>query len=119
VAANQNAIPCPGYMSPSPPHRLYWIGDVYGNANYQQGGYNLSSAVFGMSGFEYVENVGYSNSGNYIMVPIWGNNANVNALRANTPANLLVKCYYQANSVEVANNTNLSAEMWRSYLQGI
>lgn len=115
----QQQIPCPGYMAPNFPGRLTWAGDVWGNNNYQQGGYNLTAQSFGMSGFEYLENTGYSNSGNYLMVPIWSNNATNTELQANTPKTLLVKCYYQANSVEVANNTNLAAEVWRTWVQGV
>ena len=120
MAANQNSIACPGYMAPGAlASRLEWTGDIFGNANYQIGGYNVSAQTYGMGGIEFWEATGPSNSGNYLIFPIFGSNASATENFANTPKTLLVKCYYQANSVEVANNTNLAAEVWRVYVQGV
>lgn len=120
MAANQNSIACPGYMAPGAlASRLEWTGDIFGNANYQIGGYNVTAATYGMQGMEWWEATGPSNSGNYNIFAIFGNNASATEQRANTPATINVKCYYSANAVEVANNTNLAAECWRVYVQGI
>lgn len=115
----QQQIPCPGYMAPGVLNRLFWTGDIFGNNNYQQGGYNLTAAAFGMSGIEYLETTGPSNSGNFVLYPIWGNNANSGEQQANTPKTLLVKVFNFANNVEVANNTNLAGEVWRTFVQGV
>lgn len=118
MAANGNAIPCPGY-SAAGASRIEWYGDLFGNANYQQHGYNISAQTYGMQGIEYFESTGYSNSGNYFISPIWGNNASSAEMQANTPSTLQIRAYYQANSVEVANNTNLAAECFRVYVRGV
>ena len=120
MAANGNSIACPGYMAPgAAASRLEWLGDVFGNNNYQIGGYNVTAAVYGMQGMEWWAATGPSNSGNFFLYPIWSNNASATEQRANTPANLLVKAYYQNNNNEVANNTNLAAEVWRVYVRGV
>jgi hypothetical protein len=115
----QQQIPLPGYMSPGYPGRLVWFGDVFGNNNYQVGGYNLTAVSYGMSGFEWWEATGPSNTGNYFLYPIWGNNASSSEQQAAAPKTLLVKAFYAANGVEVANNTNLAAEMWRVNVVGV
>lgn len=119
MAANGNAIACPGYSAPAP-SRIWWEGDLFGNNNYQQGGYNLTGQPFGISRFEHFDVSGWSNNGGtYVLVPDWSNNSSAVENQAPTPANLLVKCYYSANSVEVANNTNLAGFCWRVQIFGV
>lgn len=110
---------CPGYQGVTP-SRFYWTGDIFGNNNYQQGGYNLVAQSFGMSRFEHFDVSGWSNNGGtYMLIPDWSNTSSNVEQQAPTPANLLVKCYYSANSVEVANNTDLKAACWRVNVVGV
>ena len=112
-----NKINLPGYPRPlgeSP--AIQWKGDYFGNSNYQQGGDKAFASDYGYSGIEEFapQFGGYSQTGNYFMRALMPANAsNVNETLAPCFNNCTVKWYYAANSVEVANNTNLAAEVCR------
>jgi hypothetical protein len=109
--ANQS-IPFSGYPAPGAEStRIQWKGDHWGAANYQQGGYNLNASALGMSNIEVAATSKLSQSGNYYANVLYPANSGNNELRAIPPTYVTVKWYYAANSVEVANNTNLSAEV--------
>lgn len=102
-------------------------GDFFGSNSYQQGGEVQTPIPFGFAGG--IEEMGfsgggYSASGTYfarvaypansfsaseLKATSWGQNAS-SANNTNAP---VVKWFYAANSVEVANNTNLAAEVVR------
>jgi hypothetical protein len=108
----QGAIPYDGYPAPGAEAvKNQWAGDFFGSNNYQIGGYNLNASSLGMLRIETAGFSALSQSGNYFAKAIYpaisGNNEN----RAPTFPYVTVKWYYAANSVEVANNTNLSAEV--------
>jgi hypothetical protein len=106
--------------------KLEWAGDHFGpgtagntGANYNQNGYTLTAASLGMSGFERVD-LGYSISQNYFARAYYpANSSNASETRASTAANVTVTWYYAANSVQVANNTDLSGECVKMYALGI
>jgi len=97
-----------------------WIGDFFGSNNYQAGGNNVNAGDFGMSAMAFTEIMGHSFSGTYDLRLIPATNAsNLNESMAAYFQTLTAKCYYSANSVEVANNTNLSAEAFRIHVRGL
>lgn len=107
------SIPYDGYPQPVGAKRE-WFGDHLGpgtNAgNYQAGGYNMTASGLGVSSLEFVSFSPLSQSGNYFAranYPVVSGNAES---RAPGFAYVIVKWYTAANSVEVANNTNLNAE---------
>lgn len=116
----QGAVPLPGYPSGAAfAAKEGWVGDFFGSNNYQLGGYNLNASSLGMSGFEWVNVSALTQSGTYfprINYPAKSGNAEIQA-----PAfpYVVVKWYYAANSVEVANNTNLSGEVAQMFALGI
>jgi hypothetical protein len=114
-------IPLPGYMAVTP-SRLYWRGDLQGNANYQQSGDKIYASDFGMVGLETAsgEFGGFSASNNYyvkIFPP--ANFANVNETQAASFNNVSVYWYIASNNAAVANNTNLAAEFVRISATGL
>jgi len=114
-------IPCAGYPGTGARAiRIEATGDLVGNNNYQVGGYNLTATQFGLSGFESVGVSARTYSLNYYAQILYNNNSANNAeLQAPVFQTALVKWYYAANSVEVANNTDLSAEICRVTAIGI
>lgn len=103
--------------------KIGWAGDHFGpgtagntGANYNQNGYNLNASSLGFpGGFEKID-LGYSKSQNYYARAYYPNNtSNASETRAVQPSYVIVTWYYAANSVQVANNTDLSGEcivMW-------
>jgi hypothetical protein len=115
-------IPLPGYTSARPKAGLEWCGDYQGNANYQQGGDKLFATDLGMAGIETI-NFGFggnSVSQTYIAKAFQpANSANANEGYAAAYNNISIKWFYAANSVEVANNSNLSGEFIRFHVDGV
>ena len=77
--ANLLKVPLPGYLTATP-RRLWWVGDLFGNNNYQQGGDTLRATDLGMTGLEWVDIIagGMSVSQNYfVQVFMPANSANV------------------------------------------
>lgn len=108
-------IPFDGYPAPGAEAiRINWKGWIRGNNNYQQGGYNLNATALGMpGGIEDAWPAYRTQSGNYFLAvfyPLAMNNANDVLPRA-IPAPYVTLKWYAANGTEVANNTNLAAEV--------
>jgi hypothetical protein len=115
-------IPLPGYSAARPKPGIEWAGDYQGNANYQQGGDKLFATDLGMSGIEQVNFSfgGNSMSQNYTAKAFQpANSSNANEGFAPSYGNITLKWFYAANGVEVANNTNLSAEFVRFHVDGV
>ena len=97
--------------------KITWAGDHFGPGaagntgnNYNQNGYTINASSLGLSNFERVD-LGYSLSQNYFARAYYPNNtANASETQAVPPTSVTVTWYYAANSVQVANNTDLSAE---------
>jgi hypothetical protein len=101
-------------------------GDFFGSSNYQQGGEVISPQAFGFTGVERFtvelssnnnNDRSYSYTGNYFGVTQYPANLSTAneqyaPVYAGTASNnqIVVRWFYAANSVEVANNTNLAAE---------
>jgi hypothetical protein len=105
-------------------HRQRWVGDHVGPANYQQPGETVTPNMFGFPGF--VESLGssfggYTQSNTYFVRARWpANNASSTTELAapvfsSPTANncLVLQWLIAANSAQVANNTNLAAEIVR------
>jgi len=119
--ANLLKVALPGYMTATP-RRLWWVGDLFGNNNYQQGGDTLRATDLGMTGLEWVDIIagGMSVSQNYfVQVFMPANSANVNEAQASAANNVTLKWFYSANSNQVANNANLSLEAVRLLAIGV
>jgi hypothetical protein len=97
------------------------MGDYFGNNNYQQGGDKTYASDWGLSGIEHFGvQSGRSASGTYsVVVYPPANSSNANESVASTYNNVTLKWLYAANGVEVANNTNLSAESLRVFVIGV
>jgi hypothetical protein len=96
-----------------------WAGDYFGPANYQQPGETVPVASLALMGFEYAIPAALSQSNNYYAKVIYPAASGVNETRAPTYANMTLQWYYAANNVQVANNSNLSAEVTRLVVVGI
>ena len=117
-----NKIPVQGYPFSGSVKRQQWLGDLVGNGNYQQGGDVLYARDFGMGGIEEfgMPFSGYANSGNYYArAKPPANSSSATETYAPVYNNVTVQWYYAANSTEVANNTNLAAEVVRLDLRGV
>jgi hypothetical protein len=116
--ANQN-IPYDGYPAPGGRAvKIEWAGDHFGPANYQQGGYNENASYLGMSRIETAGFSALAQSGNFYAKAIYPAISGNNETRAPTFPYITVK-WYAANNTEVANNTNLSAEVSQLSVTGI
>lgn len=105
-------------------------GDFFGSNNYQQGGEVQVPATFGFTGIEslHLESA-FAYSQNYfarVYFPATGNkNENVapsygqNASTANNTNAPLIQWFIAANNAQVANNTDLSAEVVRLRAFGV
>jgi hypothetical protein len=102
-------------------NKRMWIGDVFGNNSYQAGGDVLSARDLGMSGIEFLNIMaGRSNSGTYYAVQNPPSSAaNIGEGAAPAYNNCTILWYYAANSVQVANNSNLSLECLRIWAVGV
>jgi hypothetical protein len=99
--------------------RLYWEGDLFGNSNYQNTGDLYTASQFGMAGITVFDPEVRSQSGNYEAALLFPANAsNANEAYAPAPANGNLH-WYSANGTEVANNTNLAAEIIRVQIWGL
>jgi hypothetical protein len=113
----QAIIPYDGLPQPHGA-RMYSAGDIVAPSNYQQGGYNLTYQAFGMP--SRIEAVNYSprtQSGNYYALPFYpavSGNAETRAVGFG----YVTTKWYAANGTEVANNTNLSAEIGQFQVWG-
>lgn len=116
MAANA-VVPYDGYPQPVGAKREC-LGDLFGTANYQAGGYNINCTAFGFTRFEHLV-LGTSQSNNYqarAHFPANTSTANENRAVGN---NNFVICVYAANGTEAANNANLSAEIFQFSARGI
>ena len=112
---NSQSVPYDGYPAPGAEAvKNQWAGDHFGpgpaQGNYQQGGYNLTPSGLGMTRIETVGVSALSQSNNYyarVLYPAISANTETRAPGFNS---VLLKWYYAANNVEVANNTNLFGE---------
>lgn len=109
-----NNIPYQGYPAPGASAiRNEWRGRRVGPSNYQQGGFNINASELGMTNIETL-GFGSSTDGNNGNVGTYMAKASFPLNTANTsqnavpPTYAVVRYYYTANSVEVANNTDLS-----------
>ncbi len=122
---SRQSIPCDQYPGSTLPAKIQWVGDHFGpgananTGNYTTGGYNLNSSAIGFTGIEFVQTGSYSESANYFARIFYPNVSGNTETRAATFASVNVKWYYAANSNEVANNTDLSAEVVRVFANGI
>lgn len=108
---NQGGIPYDGYPAPGAlAVKIPWKGDYVGPANYQQGGYNMNATAFGMSRFEDASFGPLTQSQNYYAKAYYPAASSNSETRAIPPSYMIVKWYF-ANGTEVANNSNLSAEI--------
>ena len=103
--------------------RLYWAGDLFGNNNYQGGANNTgdlySASQFGMAGVEFVNVNDRTLSSTYVPAAIFpANSSNSNEGVAPTPQNFYLR-WFAANGTEVANNTNLAAEIVKVQIWGV
>ena len=117
-----NKIPVQGYPFSGSIKRQVWLGDLTGNNNYQQAGDVIYARDFGMAGFEVfgMPFGGYSNSGTYFARAFPPTTAsNYTETFAPVYNNVTLHWYYAANSVEVANNANMAAEVVRLDLRGV
>jgi hypothetical protein len=113
-------IPFDGYPAPGARAvKIENLGDLIGPANYQAGGYNINAPSLGMSRIERAAGSSFTQSGNYIAKFFYPAISSSNENRAPTFPYVTVKWYYAANSVEVANNTNLGAEVSQYEFTGI
>lgn len=117
-------IPYDGYPAPGGiTVKNDWKGDHFGpgpsQGNYQQGGYNLNAAALGMSRIEHAIPAQQSQSGNYFAKVFYPAISGNNEVRAIPPGYVVIKWYIAANSAEVANDTNLSAESTLLVVQGL
>ena|SRR5271165_80849 len=125
MGTNQK-IALPGYMSPvGYSRKIAWAGDMFGSNNYQAGGYNENAnSGFGMSAFEKFGidfggiNIG-GTFGTYIAKSKPGNISSNTEAQAPTFQYVTVQWFYAANNVEVANNTDLSAQGVRVDARGV
>lgn len=117
--AQQN-IPYDGYPAPGARAvKVEWAGDHVGTSNYQAGGYNENASYFGMGRIELAGVSALSQSGNYFARAIYPAISSNSEARAPGFNAITMKWYTAANSVEVANNTNLSAEIVQLSVVGI
>lgn len=116
MAANA-VIPYDGYPQPAGAKREC-SGDFFGTANYQAGGYNVNCQPFGFTRFEHLT-LGTSQSNNYQARAHFPANTSVGGEARATGNNNFVVCIYAANGTEVANNSNLAAEVFQFYARGI
>jgi len=118
-----NKIPLPGYSCAKPKPGYTWAGDLFGNNNYQAGGDTIYATDVGLSGIETVNFTfgGNSSSGTYVAKAHQSNNnySNANEGFASAFSKVTIQWYYAANSVEVANNTNLNADSVRVEFNGV
>ena len=116
-------IPVPSYPQSGWPKKEWFKADRPGPANYQQGGNNMYANECGMSGFEELSLVfgGLTASGTYFgkFYPPSTAIQVVTEVSAPLFPYVIVKWFYSANSVEVANNTNLAAELFRFGAVGV
>ncbi len=116
-------IPLPSYPQSGFPKKEWAAGDVTGSANYQIGGYNFYANACGMSAFETIGSSfgGQSASNNYFAKFYPPTTAIASSTEGQAPVYTycILKWFYAANSVEVANNTNLSAELFRMEAKGV
>jgi hypothetical protein len=99
---------------------VWWVGDVFGNNNYQGGNNNsgdvYTASQFGLSAIMKVEG-GRSSTGNYTASAFYpANSQNVNETQAPTSNNFQLHWYN--SSGEVANNSNLANEPCRIAVWG-
>jgi hypothetical protein len=110
------SIPYDGYQAAGADAiRIQWRGDHFGpgipDGNYQAGGYNMNASAFGMQRIEEAAVSYRTQSGNYYAAVFYPASSGNNEIRAVPPSYVTLKWFNAANSVEVANNTNLSAEV--------
>lgn len=99
--------------------RLYGEFNIYGNNNYQTTGDLYTASQFGMSGITFATFQERTNSGTYQVAAIPpANSSNSNEAYAPAPANFTLH-FYAANGTEVANNSNLAAEIIRAQIWGL
>lgn len=111
MSISQAGIAYDGYPAPGAEAiKIPWRGDYIGPANYQANGYNMNATAFGMARFEAVQFDFLTQSQNYYARAIRPAASSNNQTRAIPPSYVTVK-WYAANGTEVANNSNLSAEI--------
>ena len=116
MAANA-VVPYDGYPQPVGAKREC-LGDLFGTANYQAGGYNINCQPFGFTRFEHIVFSG-SQSNNYTMRAHFpANTSGANEARS-TGNNNFVVVVYASNGTEAANNANLAAEVFQFHARGI
>ena len=119
MAANGNLYPYDGYPAPGARAvKIEWAGDVVGTANYQAGGYNLNASALGMSRLEIAGCSAIAQSNNYYARVQYPATSANNEARA-TGFSYVKLQWFAANGTEVANNTNLSAEIVQLSAVGI
>lgn len=112
-------IPYDGYPAPGARAvKLEWAGDFIGSNNYQQGGYNLNASALGMSRIETAGFSPLSQSGNFYAKVTYPALSSNSENRAPTFPYITV-LWYAANNTQVANNTDLSAEIAQLSVVGI
>lgn len=98
--------------------KLEWAGDHFGSNNYQAGGYNLNATDLGMSRIEVAGFSAIAQSNNYYARAQYP--AISGAAEQRAPTFPYVKVvWFAANGTEVANNSNLSAEVAQLSAVGI
>lgn len=123
--ANNLKVPLPQAVGAGiPAVKRWWGGDLFGSNNYQQGGYTLYASDFGLSGFEtFGISFGGRNSNianaYYAQVTPPANFANANESLASSFNNCTIRWFFNNNSAEVANNTDLSAVAVRIDIRGV
>ena len=116
----QQSIPYAGYPAEGVSAiRAEWAGDHFGPANYQAGGYNMNAQALLMSRIEVALVSARSQSANYFAQILYPANSGNTEVAAVPPSYVTVKWFTAANSVEVANNTNLGGEVVQLTARGL
>ena len=117
--ARTGFIPYDGYTAPAAlAGKVQAAGDFIGTGNYQVGGYNLNASAIGLSRIEWVNFSALAQSGNYYARANYPATSGNNEQRASGFPYVVIK-WYAANGTEVANNTNLSAEVSQIFAFGM
>ena len=122
----------PGYSTAAWGQTKVWRGDFFGSSNYQQGGEVQTPQPYGFAGLEAInfDGTAFAASNNYFARVAYPANSFNNtefqattfgqsASSANNTNAPVIKWFIASNSAEVANNTNLSAEVVRITAYGI
>ncbi len=111
--------PTPGLGPGAAAVKHYGVYDIFGNNNYQTTGDLYTASQFGIGGVEFVDVADRTHSGTYSAAALPPANSSNSSELVAPCANNFTLHYYSANGTEVANNTDLSAEILRIKIMGV